>query len=162
MIIDSLKHLMCRPQMSRKFLSVTCLLSLYLLALPSMVWSQAATPAEPPKNVVEALPEHPPAWPDGYQLRYTLRVVGLNVAASTSQSIVARLPTGGWLKPDGSDITVLASDGSILPVALLSHMPYGDTLIQFPRHGADVWYWAFAVNPAATVAIAEPLPEGLV
>ena len=127
------------------------------------VFGQAtAPPAEAQKNVIESLPEKQPAWLDGYQLRYTLRLMGLSPAQSTSKSIVARLPTGGWLKPDGSDIAVVCADGTALPVAVLSHMTHGDTLIQFPRHGADVWYWVQAGNPAAPPAAGEPIPEGVV
>src|SRR5262249_6947830 len=129
---------------------------------PSALCAQATTPpAEPPKNVVEPLPEPAPAWPAGYQLRYTLRVVG-DVAQSQSKAIVARLPTGSWLRPDGADIAVQAADGTLLPVAVLSHAATGETLIQFPRHANDVWYWAAAVNPAAPAAAAQPLPEGIV
>ncbi len=122
----------------------------------------AAPPAEPPKNVFEPLPEKAPAWVDGYQLRYTLRLMGLSPAQSTSKSIVARLPTGGWLKPDGSDLSVVCADGTALPVTVLSHVPRGDTLIQFPRHGADVWYWIQAVNPNATPPAGQPIAEGVV
>jgi len=122
---------------------------------------QAAAPAEPPKNVVEPLPELSPAWLAGYQLRYTLRVVG-DVTKSTSKSIVARLPTGGWLRPDGADLAVQAADGTPLPVCVLSHATTGETLIQFPRHGNDIWYWASAVNPAVPAANAAPFPEGIV
>jgi tetratricopeptide (TPR) repeat protein len=121
-----------------------------------------AATAEPPKSIIEPLPEKPPAWPAGYQLRYTLRQMGLNPAQSTAKSIVARLPTGGWLKPDGSDLVVICADGTSLPVHVLSHMPHGDTLIQFPRHGADVWYWIHGGNPAAAPAAAAPIPEGTV
>src|SRR6188474_2327421 len=83
------------------------------------VFGQAtAPPVEPQKNVVEALPEKQPNWLDGYQLRYTLRLMGLSPAQSTSKSIVARLPTGGWLKPDGSDLAVVCADGTTLPVSV--------------------------------------------
>ncbi|MGE0606992.1 MAG: PKD domain-containing protein [Pirellulales bacterium] len=136
---------------------------LTMLCCAAPVCAQEADPAAaPPHNPVEAIPEQPPNWLAGYQVRYTLRVTGLDVAASTSKSIVTRLPTGGWLKADGSDIAVQTADGTLLPVAVLSHAPAGDTLIQFPRHGADVWYWAYGVNPAAAPASGEPIPEGIV
>jgi len=140
-----------------------CLLLAYALAcLPSSLFAQATTaPAEPPKNIVEPLPEQAPPWLAGYQLRYTLRVVG-DVTKSTSKTIVVRLPTGTWLRPDGADVAVQAADGTALPVAVLSHATTGDALIQFPRHGNDVWYWVSAVNPAAPAAAAQPLPEGIV
>lgn len=141
----------------------SCLLLSYALGcLPSPLFAQATTPpAEPQKNTVEPLPEQAPPWLAGYQLRYTLRVVG-DVSKSTSKAIVARLPTGTWLRPDGADVAVQAADGTALPVAVLSHAATGETLIQFPRHGNDVWYWASAVNPAAPAAAAPPLPEGVV
>jgi tetratricopeptide (TPR) repeat protein len=127
-----------------------------------LLFAQATTaPAEPPKNIVEALPEQAPAWPAGYQLRYTLRVVG-DIAQSPSKTIVARLPTGSWLRPDGSDVAVQAADGTLLPVAVRSHAATGETLIQFPRHANDVWYWAVAMNPAAPAAAAQPILEGIV
>lgn len=137
-------------------------LAIFCGAVNGALGQATATPAEPQKNIVELLPEKPPAWLDGYQLRYTLRLMGLNPAQSTSKSIVVRLPTGGWLKPDGSDVAVVCADGTALPVAVLSHAPLGDTLIQFPRHGADVWYWVHARNPAAPPAAAAPIPEGIV
>src|SRR5579863_3466960 len=61
-------------------------LALSLACLPSAVFAQATTPpAEPPKNIVEPLPEQSPPWLAGYQLRYTLRVVG-DVTKSTSKA----------------------------------------------------------------------------
>lgn len=133
-----------------------------LLCSPAQLFAQAAAaPAEPQKNTVEPLAEQAPQWLDGYQLRYILRVAG-NVAASTSKTIVARLPTGGWLRPAGADLAVNAADGTALPVSVLSHATTGETLIQFPRHANDVWYWVSAVNPAAPPAAAAPLPEGIV
>jgi hypothetical protein len=127
-----------------------------------LVAQQAAPPAEAPKNIVEPLPEPAPAWLAGYQLRYTLRVVG-DVTKSTSKSIVARLPTGRWLRADLADLAVQAADGTAIPVAVLSHASTGETLIQFARHGNDVWYWVSAVNPAAPAAAAPPpMAEGIV
>ncbi len=164
----------CNPKRERgRMRHVTRMLSKFMLLgalalahasgyLVAAFAQATAAPAEPQKNVVELLPEKQPAWLDGYQLRYTLRLMGLSPAQSTSKSIVARLPTGGWLKPDGSDVAVVCADGTALPVAVLSHAPHGDTLIQFPRHGADVWYWVHARNPAAPPAAAAPIPEGIV
>lgn len=137
-------------------------LALALGGLPVRLFAQAvAAPAEPQVNTVEPLPEKAPAWPAGYQLRYTLRVVG-DMTKSTSKTIVARLSTGAWLRPDHADVVVHAVDGTALPVAVLSHATTGETLIQFPRHGNDVWYWASAVNPGAAAATAPPVPEGVV
>ncbi len=120
-------------------------------------------PAEPLKNIFEALPEKSPAWPAGYQVCYLVRQFGLYPERSTSTSLVTRLPNGGWLKPDGSDVLVLTADGKSLPVTILSHAPHGDTLIQFPRHEKDLWYWVYTVNPnAPALPATEPIPEGIV
>jgi tetratricopeptide (TPR) repeat protein len=135
------------------------LLSAAACALAPRAPAQEAAPP-PEVNTVEAPPETSPAWLEGYAVRYPLRVVG-NVANSTSQSVAARLPTGEWLRADGADVAVQAADGTVLPVCILSHAATGETLIQFPRHGADKWYWAYAVSPAAPPAAAEPWPEGL-
>jgi tetratricopeptide (TPR) repeat protein len=125
----------------------------------SLAPAQESAPP-PQENTVEPLPEMSPAWLDGYQVRYPLRVVGA-VANSTSQSVVARLSTGNWLRADGADVAVQAADGTLLPVCIRSHATTGETLIQFPRHGVDPWYWAYAVHPSAPPAAAEPLPEGI-
>ncbi|HEV3024133.1 MAG TPA: PA14 domain-containing protein, partial [Pirellulales bacterium] len=144
-----------------------CLRLLYamaLLARPSspLFSQQTATPTEAPTNVVEPLPEQAPVWLAGYQLRYTLRVVG-NVTTSNSTTIMARLPTGRWLRPDAGDLAVQAADGTPLPLVVLSQATTGATLVQFPRHGNDVWYWVSAVNPAAPPAVAPPpMAEGIV
>lgn len=111
-------------------------------------------------KAVEALPEKSPEWLPGYQVRYMLRCLG-NMANSKSESVVARIPTGTWLRQDGLDVAVQAADGTAIPVAVLSHAKTGDTLIQFPRHGNDQWYWAYAVNPSAPAAAGKPMPEGL-
>jgi tetratricopeptide (TPR) repeat protein len=115
--------------------------------------------AEPP--AVEKLPDKPPAWLDGYRLRYPLRVIGDPAAYTTSKTVIARLPTGGWLRPDGSDVIVQTAAGKEVPVAVLSHDPAGETIIQFPRNGNDRWYWAYAVSARAP-AKAEPAPEGVI
>jgi tetratricopeptide (TPR) repeat protein len=110
---------------------------------------------------VEKLPDKPPAWLDGFRIRYPLRVVGDPAAYTTSKTVVARLPTGGWLRPDGSDLVVQTAAGKEIPVAVLSHDPAGDTIIQFQRNGNDRWYWAYAVSAKAPVK-AERAPEGIV
>ena len=91
-----------------------------------------------------------------------MRVVGDPAAQATSASIIATLPTGGWLKSDGSDVAVQNAAGQPIPVSVLSHNQLGDTIIQFKRIANDKWYWAYAVNPAAPLAQAEPIKEGLV
>jgi len=124
---------------------------------------QAAAPA-PPKIPIEPLPASPPAWLTGYRIRYPLRVVGDPAAQATAATVMARLPAGGWLKPDGSDIAVQNAVGQPIPVSVLSHDPGGDTVMQFARSANDKWYWAYAGNPAAPPAAATtpPAPEGLV
>ena len=118
------------------------------------------TPA-PPLNPVQGLPKDQPAWLAGYRIRYPLRVVG-DPEKQTSQSVIARLPTGGWLKSDGSDVAVQTADGKTIPVNVLSHDAQGDTIIQFKRNGNDKWYWVYGVNPNAAPAKADPIQEGLV
>lgn len=117
--------------------------------------------ADPPlHNPVNDVPKESPAWLPGYQLRFPLRAVG-DRTKSTAQSIIARVPTGGWLKPDGSDIAVQNSAGERVPIRILSHDPHGETMIQFRRRENDVWYWAYAVNPQHQPLEAEPIQEGL-
>ncbi len=122
--------------------------------------SLADDPPAPPPNVVEELPAVAPAWLDGYRIRYPLRFIG-DPAKTAFQSVIAILPTGGWLKPDGSDVAVQNAAGQLIPVDVLSHNPTGDTVIQFKRNGNDPWYWAYAANPQAAPAKAEPIREGL-
>ncbi|MCE9592304.1 MAG: PKD domain-containing protein [Planctomycetes bacterium] len=89
-----------------------------------------------------------PPWVPGYRIRYTLRVLG-DVLNTPSKTVVARIPSGGWLKPDATDIQVRSASGKQIPVAVVSHDPKGDTLIQFRHNGMDRWYWVYAMNPAA-------------
>ncbi|MCC7418806.1 MAG: PKD domain-containing protein [Planctomycetaceae bacterium] len=139
-------------------------LSLVAFFAPIVHSPHAATaqlpPALPPMKAIEALPEKSPEWLAGYQVRYLVRCLG-NMANSKSQSIVARIPTGTWLRQDGLDVAVQAADGTAISVAVLSHATTGDTLIQFPRHGNDQWYWVYAINPSAPAATGKPMPEGL-
>ncbi len=117
--------------------------------------------APPKANVVQPLPDKAPAWLEGYRLRWPLRVVG-DPAKQKSVSVVTSIPTGGWLKPDATDVAVQAASGEVLPVTVLSHDPAGETIIQFPRKGNDGWYWAYGVNPAPKPAAkAPPMQEGL-
>lgn len=89
-----------------------------------------------------------PPWVPGYRVRYTLRVLG-DVWNTPSKTIVARIPTGGWLRPDATDIRVCTASGKAVAVAVVSHDPKGDTLIQFRNNGTDRWYWVYAMNPGA-------------
>lgn len=121
---------------------------LFAVLLLSASQAVAAPPATPPKNVVESVPAEPPQWIAPFRLRYTLQIGGLRTK-STAKSVIAQLPTGGRLRPDASDVAVLAADGERLPVTVLSHDPKGATIIQFPRHGDDVWYYVYAVAAQA-------------
>jgi tetratricopeptide (TPR) repeat protein len=135
-----------------------------LLTLVAVLLSAGAVARaqEPPKFAYEALPEKKPATPAGFRVCFPLRIVGDPAAQATPTTVIARIPAGGWLKPDGSDITVLNAAGAAAPVTILSHDPNGDTLIQFPRTANDKWYWAFASNPAApALAATPPAKEGL-
>lgn len=97
-------------------------------------------------------PPHAPAWLPGYRVRYPLRIAG-DLLAATSRTVIACLPTGGWLKTNAADIVVQTVTGRRLPTAVLAHDPVGNTIIQFERNGYDRWYWAYALN-------ANPLPAG--
>lgn len=126
-----------------------------LLVLVSFSRAQVPDPKKP-----ETLPDKPPAWLDGYRIRYVLRVAG-DIPANKPLTVLARIPTGGWLKPDGSDIAVQTAAGQILPVAVLSHDPLGDTIIQFKRNGNDRWYWVYGVSAKPQAAKLEPVAEGI-
>ena len=110
---------------------------------------------------VEASPEASPAWLKGYEVRYLLRAVG-NRPKSPQKSLVAQLPTGGWLKADASDLAVQCADGARIAHAVLSHDPQGDTIVQFPRHGDDVFYWVYARSPQADLAALPPFDPSTV
>ena len=112
----------------------------------------AQVPDEAKINVVHPLPPQRPAWLDGYLVRWPVRVLGPFAAQTEAQTVLVRLPGGCWLKPDASDIAVQAGNGKLLPAAVLSHDPLGDTIVQFVRNGNDPWYWAYGVN-------AQPLPD---
>lgn len=88
-----------------------------------------------------------PPWEDGYRVCYRLQVVE-PVGADSPQTVMATLPTGGWLRDDAADLLVKSADGTEIPHIVLSHAAAGDTIIQFRRHKEDGVYWVFAVNPA--------------
>jgi tetratricopeptide (TPR) repeat protein len=104
-------------------------------------------------------PPAPPAWLAGYKYRYPVRVLGKVADFKTQQSILLRLPTGGWLMPDGGDVAITTTAGAAIPVTVISHDPAGETIIQFKRNGNDEWYWAYAGG--AVSAKAEAIKEGL-
>ena len=58
------------------------------------------------------------------------------------------LPTGGWLKPDASDLAVQSAAGEAAARRPSCRtIPPAMTIIQFKRNGNDAWYWAYGVNP---------------
>ncbi|NQU09720.1 hypothetical protein HQ590_02940, partial [bacterium] len=116
----------------------------------------AADPAPPPPPRVEADPAGP-AWVPGYRIRWPLRLVGDHGTNERPRSVIALIPGGGWLKPDGSDITVQSADGTVIPMRIVSHDPTGNTIVQFERQGSNRWYWAYGVNPNAPPAAPDPI-----
>ncbi len=94
-------------------------------------------------------PAQEPSWMAGYLVRYLLRMMDDPLEQAARQTVIASIPTGGWVKPDASDLRVVTLSGKVLPTAVLSHDPKGDTLLQFTRNGMDRWYWVYAVNPKA-------------
>ncbi|HZZ82519.1 MAG TPA: PKD domain-containing protein [Gemmataceae bacterium] len=120
-----------------------------LILLAFLILGSSRASAQPPMvNAVHPLPPQTPAWIDGYAVRWPIRVLG-EPSAFTSQSVLVSLPTGGWLKPDASDLAVQTASGKLLSLAVLSHDPTGDTIIQFKRNANDAWYWVYGVNPKA-------------
>lgn len=126
----------------------------------------AAPPAtaQPKPNVIETAPT-PPQWLAPFRLRYALHIPGVR-KRSAATSVVVQLPTGGRLRPDAGDVAVQTIDGERLPVTVLSHDPKGGTILQFPRHGDDSWYFAYAVAgnvelPTSPTPSTPPAQEGL-
>jgi tetratricopeptide (TPR) repeat protein len=124
-------------------------LAITSLALAGQLW------AIPVANVPAA-----PAWLAGYKVRYPLHVPGER-SRSPATTILARLPTGSWTQDDAADVTVLTAGGQVLPVAVLSHVADGHTLIQFMRQGNDAWYWAYVAHPDASAPRMAPVHEGM-
>ena len=90
------------------------------MALPSvaLLVGLMAQPAPMKTNAVQPLPDKPPAWLDGYRLRWPLRVVG-DPVKQPGKSVITSLATGGWLRPDASDLAVQTPEGEVLPVTVL-------------------------------------------
>jgi tetratricopeptide (TPR) repeat protein len=107
-----------------------------------------------------ANPSNAPVWIPGFRLRYALRVVG-DLLTETGRTVMARIPTGGWLKPDASDILVQTATGKLIPVAVLSHDFRGSTIIQFKRNGTDRWYWAYLLNPVSPPRVEPSLAQAI-
>lgn len=101
------------------------------------------------------LPTSAPSWLAGYKVRYLLRLMDDPLVNADRHTVMATIPTGGWLKEDASDLRVVTVSGEVLPAAILSHDPQGDTLLQFTRNGMDRWYWVYGVNPAALPQVDE-------
>jgi tetratricopeptide (TPR) repeat protein len=123
----------------------------------------AQVPGQPGLNVAHPLPPQAPPWVEGYQFRWPVRILGEIGKQAEAQTVLVRLSSGGWLKPDGSDITVQTGSGKILPVAVLSHDPLGGTIVQFPRNGLDPWYWIYGGSSRTDIPRADPktLREGI-
>jgi hypothetical protein len=114
------------------------------------------------------LPPQTPPWPDGYQVRWPVRVLGEFSKQEGAKTVMVSLPTHGWLKPDASDLAVQAGSGKVVPLAVLSHDPLGETIIQFKRNGDDPWYWVYgiggpkaALGPRADLKIDLAFREGI-
>jgi tetratricopeptide (TPR) repeat protein len=118
-----------------------------LAALLLCAASRGVAQPPPPLNIVHPLPPQAPPWVEGYHLRWPVRVVGQLGKQPAAQTVLVALPAGGWLRPDASDLAVQAGTGELLPAAVLSHDPAGETILQFKRHGNDPWYWVYGVSP---------------
>jgi tetratricopeptide (TPR) repeat protein len=132
-------------------LAVACLSLLAWTPRPAA----GQVPGEAKLNVVHPLPPQAPPWLEGYALRWPVRVLGEFAKQQDCKSVVVSLPTGGWVRPDAADLAVQAGSGKLLPLAVLSHDPTGDTIVQFKRNGDDPWYWVYGVSakpPAAPKA----------
>jgi tetratricopeptide (TPR) repeat protein len=123
------------------------LTAMAMIAAPCRLFAQI--PGEAKLNVVHPLPPQTPPWLDGYEVRWPVRVLGDPLKQLDTQTVLIRVPTGGWLKPDASDLAVQNGAGKLLPAAVLSHDPLADTIVQFPRSGNDAWYWVYGVSSKA-------------
>jgi tetratricopeptide (TPR) repeat protein len=112
-------------------------------------WGQV--PGEAKLNIVNPLPPQTPPWLEGYQVRWPVRVLGEFSKQEGCKTVMVSLPSNGWLKPDASDLAVQAGNGKLLPLAILSHDPLGETVVQFKRNGDDPWYWVYGVGSPKAV-----------
>lgn len=120
----------------------------FLIAVAFAVF--AARASAQTVNIVHPLPPQSPAWIDGFQVRWPIRVLG-HASQLPSKTVLVSLPTGGWLKPDASDLVVQSANGKLLPAAVLSHHPFGETIVQFFRDGDENWYWIYGMRTAGAV-----------
>ena len=132
------------------------------LTITILLLASAPADAQPMVNAVHPLPPQAPAWLDGYSVRWPVRILGEPIA-QVADSVIVSVPSGGWLKVDASDIAVQTGSGKRLPVAILSHDPAGDTILQFKRNGNDAWYWVYGINPKAPplAKLEPPFREGI-
>jgi tetratricopeptide (TPR) repeat protein len=132
------------------------------LALVVAILLTLTAPCRADDVVIYGLPPQSPDWLKTYKVRWPLRVTG-DVSKQTAKTIIASLPTGGWLKADASDVVVQTAAGKVVPVVVLSHDPAGETIIQFKRNGNDPWYWAYGRSttplPQLKLDPAKPDPE---
>jgi hypothetical protein len=77
----------------RRGWNTMALLAVIASAVPLRAPAQEPAPV-PQENTVEALPETAPAWPDGYQVRYSLRIVGVCHVAVGRGPLAWRLAAG--------------------------------------------------------------------
>src|SRR5688572_17276070 len=80
-----------------------------LLATTLVGSDRVAAAPPPPKNPTLAVPAGP-AWPATHRIRFALHVVG-KIENSTTKSIIAQLPGGGWFAADAADVMVTTSAG---------------------------------------------------
>src|SRR4051812_22709717 len=114
-------------------------LSLLLTLLLALgVSSVAAAQVQPPPKAptFQKMPDSSPAWLKGYRFRWAVQVVG-DPGKNKAKTVAVSLPTGGRLAKNARDVAVQSAGGDVLPSAVLSHDPAGDTLVQFQRHGDD-------------------------
>ena len=145
---------------ARSSVAVFGVMALFVLPCPAL----AQVPGEAKLNVAHSLPPNAPPWLDGYAVRWPIRVLGDPIRQPEAQTVLVRLPGACWLKPDASDLAVQNGAGKILPAAVLSHDPHGDTIIQFARSGNEPWYWVYGVSAKGAVAPkadAKTLREGI-
>lgn len=135
-------------------------ITLPLVALLLAFVPRAGAQDAPPFRVVHPLPPQAPPWREGFRVRWPVRVVGL-ASQQPGQSVLVALPTGGWLRPDASDLAVVGVDGQLRPLRVLSTAANGQTIVQFPRLGQENWYWVYgaAAESAANSATVSPAPQ---
>jgi len=87
------------------------------------------------------------SWLNGYKVRFAVQIIDKNITGK--KTVIVSIPSGGWLKPDASDLVVLNRMGKRMPNVVISSGTYGDTLCQFKINGLERWYWVYIANPQA-------------